>query len=155
MSYSREDASDYMLATFKAAWDDGSTGWTSVIAVEPEIVWDNVDPETDTDEASAPWLRVFIRHYPDGSSQRTMGSTGNRVFTRTGQLVVDVFVPIGEGLLIARRLAKIAADAFEGKTAAGASAIWFRSVSVVERGVDRERWFMVQVLAEFEYDEVK
>jgi len=154
MSYTEEQAIDHMLGTFKTAWDDGSSGWVSVLAAEPEIVWDNVDTQ-NADQRSAPWLRVFTRHF-EGPGQRTFGGTNNRVFTRTGQLIVDVFVPIGEGLLIGRRLAKIARDAFEGKSANGAgSAIWFRNVSVVERGVDRERWFLVQVLAEFEYDEVK
>lgn len=127
-----------ILTKFKAAWD--TTGFD---ALYPNLAG---DPPTDP----APWARVSISHSP--GSQTLGDDTTGRRYERYGLLLVQVFVPTGEGLPRALNLAKIITDAFEGATTP--SGVWFRNVRVNEVGPDGS-WYQVNVIAEFTYDEIK
>jgi hypothetical protein len=61
---------------------------------------------------------------------------------------------LGTGVTLAKRLGKIAVNAFEGKVAGPADDIWFRNVRMNEAGPP-DKWFQVNVVAEFLYDTIK
>lgn len=146
-----EEARDHILDVFKAAWDAGAASVNA--GHTPTVEYQNVAPaQAPLGVGNEAWARIMVRHL-DGE-QRTIGATDGRVFSRHGLVTVQVFVPAGkQGLVLADRLGKVAADAFEGKeTAVGA--VWFRNVAYREVGVDGA-WFQVNVTAEFEYHVVK
>jgi cyanophycinase-like exopeptidase len=146
-----EEARDYILDKFKVAWDANSPAVNggAVPAVEYQNVQPSKAPLADGNKA---WARITVKH--SSSEQRSMGTPGNRVFTRRGVVTVQVFVPAGkQGLVLADRLGKVAADAFEGEETSTGN-VWFRNVAYREIGVDNG-WFQVNALAEFEYDAVK
>lgn len=97
------------------------------------------------------WARVSIRHNR-GEQETLAGPIGNRMFFRDGLITVEVYTPQGDGLSKADELAKICADAFEGKSTP--NGVWFRRVRIREIGPD-QAWYQVNVIAEFTYSEVK
>lgn len=141
MSATFTEANDDILTLFKAAWDP--TTW--------EVVYENIGTPGSPPDTPSPWARPTVRHNP-GEPASLGDATGQKRYNRTGLLTVGVFVPIGEGLSRAYDLAKIVADAYEGK--ASPRRVWFRNVRVLEVGPDGE-WFQVNVLIDFTYVEVK
>jgi hypothetical protein len=69
-------------------------------------------------------------------------------------VTVQVFVRRGDGVTLARRLGKIAVNAFEGKTAGPEEQVCFRDVRMTEVG-PTDKWFQLNVVAEFRYDTLK
>lgn len=139
MTATFEQARDDIFSAFKAAW--GVTTFP--------VVWP--DKPAEKPSGRTPWARVTIRHA--GGFQATLSNiNGQRRWRRNGVVIVQVFTPSGEGLSRAYDLAKIACDAFEGvSTPRG---VWFRNARINEVGPDGD-WQQVNVLADFEYDEVK
>lgn len=135
-------AEETMCQALADAWQDRTV-----------VLWPNVDPpegQPHPREGQDPWADFHIKH--DGSDQHTFGEEGGRTFTRTGGLILQVFVPAGQrGLAEATALAMAAANAFEGKTIDGV-----RFYRVGTRTVGRDgAWFQVNVSADFEFDERK
>jgi len=137
MSLTREQARDEMLALFKTAW--GSTY---------NVLWDDVAGAKPA--ADEPYARATVIHGAAG--QRTMGGAGARRFSRSGSVIVQVFVPRGRGLALADQLSKVAVDAFEAQRTPGD--VWFRNVRANEIG-GQTTWFQTNVIADFTYDEIK
>lgn len=146
-----EEARDYILDKFKAAWDANAPAVNG--GVVPVVEYQNVQPaKSALADGNKAWTRVTVKHA--SGEQRSLGAVGNRIFTRHGVVTVQVFVPAGkQGLVLADRLGKVAADAFEGEETSAGN-VWFRNVAYREVGVDNG-WFQVNALAEFEYDAVK
>ena len=142
MTATFEQAYDEVLTTFKTAWD---------VPGHP-VDYPNVTPTLTVPPAgdSSPWARVTITGLPPSARSLTGLSTAR--YTRNGLLIVQIFVPLGEGLAEAYNLSKIVADAFEGVHTP--RQVWFRNVRVQEIGPDGE-WFQTNVLVDFTYDEVK
>lgn len=112
------------------------------------IVWDDM-PAPEQAKAT-PWVRAKASHASGG--QLTFGEAGSRRFGREGTVMVQVFAPAtGFGVTTAGRLAKIALDAFEGKSA---GEVWFRNARLRDLPAEGP-WARVNVLADFAYDEVK
>ena len=80
------------------------------------------------------------------------GSAGNRIYTSTGIVSVSLFTPIGKGIEEADRLCVLFRNALEGQSTSGG--VWFRNVRTIEVGLD-ESWWRTDVIAEFEYDEIR
>ncbi len=142
-------ARDEILGLFKAAWDAGTPPINGGEVVE--VRWPGVDAG-DPPPADKAWARIMVRH--GTSRQSTFGPTGGRRFTRPGLITVQVFAPNsgGNGLSFAEKLGIIARDAFEGRGTA--SGIWFRNARIQEIGPDGA-WYQMNVLVEFEYDEMR
>ncbi len=138
MSLTHQQAVDEMSTMFKDVWD--GTGW--------QVDWDDVRSQRDT--ADQPWAMFVIRHAPAG--QTTLGGVGKRTFNRLGIIITSIFTPIGNGLSTSYALAKIAADAYEGKHSP--NGVWFRNVAIQEIGRDGE-FFQLNVTIAFDYDEIK
>lgn len=132
------EATDAILGIFKTAWDT-----TGEVAIYENRKKDK--PPTDD-----PYCRVFIRH--TAGNQGTLSSaTGSVLYNREGQVIMQVFVPIGKGLQKAYELCRVLSDAYEGSSSGG---VWFRNVQLREVG-NEGNWFQTTVTAEFQYDELK
>lgn len=144
MSLTRVQAIDEMLAIFKAVWD--TTSYAN------RVKYDNVSHSTlPNPTEQTPWVRVSVRH--GSSEQATLsGPVGTRRFRREGILTAQLFIPIGVGLSAGVDYAKIIQDAFEGVTSVGG--VIFRGVRTNEIGESGD-FFQINILTDFEYDEVK
>mgnify|MGYP000046911348 CR=1 FL=1 len=134
-----EQAHDEILGMFKTAWD--TTGY--------KASYTNVTPDFPDDPE--PWARPKVKHHAGGSGSLT-GASGSRRYERPGLLIVQIFVPKGEGLSEAYSLGKVIADAYEGQSSA--SGAWFRNIRPDEVGEDGD-FEQLNMLIDFTYDEVK
>jgi hypothetical protein len=146
-----ESATDQILAQFRAAWIAGAGAANSNYgSVVPAVEWPNVavdgPPLTD---GNVPWARINLQHGRRG--QRAMGGSAGNLYTATGIVTVQIFVPSGkQGLVNPQRLGKVALDAFEGKRTAD---VLFRNAEYREVGA-KGPWFQANVMADFTYDAV-
>jgi len=161
ISYTIEEAERYMLDTFQATWKDETHGWRSVegLTREPYILWENhaderkVNPKGElTDEQ--PWIRVYMQ--PDNSDQAAIsGADGSLRYEEEGTLVFDIYIPVNDGLKFGNRLSRVCQRAFKGKRGHGEGCgITFPRVRPLRKGVENGRWYVVSVLADYQYDEV-
>lgn len=98
-----------------------------------------------------PWLRLQM-HHTTGFQATLANGTGVRRFRRTGVYMIQVFSPLGSSLLDPQNHSKIVNDALEG--VATPHDVLIRNVRITEVGSDGH-WFQTNVIADFEYDEVK
>ena len=160
------EANDEILTVFRDAWQPRAA------------VYENVDGSKPTDVTST-WARAIVRHFtgnqdsligglvrgnPPTVTTVALGVTAKQVdpinpkeknvrrYRHGGLFTAQIFVPIGKGLMEGYELAKLVSDAFEGTDTP--SDVWFRNVRLREIGPDGE-WFQINVLADFEYTEVK
>lgn len=143
MSATYEEAIDQMSALFKDAWNPSyPVDW-------PNIKFDRPAPSNDT--SSTFWARFRIMHAAGGQGS-LQNSVGARMYDRTGNIIIQVFGPIGVGTKPIVSLAKVAAGAYEGTTTLGG--IWFKRQRVQEMGPE-DAWYRVDAKVDFEYVEVK
>lgn len=142
-------ARDDIQALFWAAWSSAAPAQNS--GAVPDVRWQWLDSPAASPDLTKPWARVTIRHNDGGQS--TFGPAGQRRFTKTGEVFVQVFAPINKaGATQLENLATIAQDAFEGKTTT--NGVLFRKV-VAREGETYQGWNQVTVVASFTYDDVK
>jgi hypothetical protein len=144
MTVTRTEARDEILAQFKTVWDAGPES-TGVLVRYP-------DAPNDPPSTQVSWARVTVQHNPTGGQATLSGAQGKRRYRRFGLVTVQIFTIFGQGLVLADRLSETAQVAFEGVSTPGG--VIFRSVNAVEIGRSKE-WFQTNVVAQFEYDEVK
>lgn len=145
-------ARDSIQQTFYVPWAALSPA-AAGLATPVRVEWDGVDDGTQRDPQQ-PYAAVFIRHL--NSDQTTLaGADGTRRFTRKGVVTVQVFAPLANrgGLSLAENLATIARDAYEGVDTA--DGIWYQKVTTKEMGSDGRGFYQLNVIANFQYDEVK
>lgn len=151
--YTYEQAYEGIYQTFYQHWNDVTVGWQSVtgLAEEPLIIWENVQKQ-QTPPVNKPWMRVQVRHLT--GEQDSFGLDGEGSFEATGFVTIQLFVPQdGNGLISGARIAKVISRAFRGKTGVDEyCGIVFRNARINEVGPD-DRWFQINVLADFAYDE--
>lgn len=97
------------------------------------------------------WIRVDVQHVT-GRQVNIGGTIGNRRYRYTGMVTIQIFTEFGKGQVDSDALAQLMKTTFRGKNT-GADAITFRSVRIVEAG-QSGNWLQVNVIAEFDYDEV-
>jgi hypothetical protein len=125
----------------------------NITALGIHIEWqgkaNNVAPPQDGE-----WLRVSVRHDPNGSRQASLScEQGKRRWRREGVLSVQCFAPQeAGGLKRAMELACAFRDAIQASKGT-ASGVWFREPNAREIGPDKN-WFNANASARFTYDEV-
>jgi len=132
-------AADQILSLFKTAWD--VTGH--------EAFYESVRGQREDDQTS--FAVVLLRHV-SGFQATLSSSSGSRIFRREGVLTVRIYFAEGSGLQEGYSLAKVVADAYEGQRTQ--SGVWFKNVRVSEGGRDGA-FIIINVLIDFEYDEIK
>jgi hypothetical protein len=138
MSLTFEQANDEILKMINDAWS--ITGY--------KIFFESVQDERETD--TLPFCKLWVRHA--FSNQRTLGGQGARLFERRGFVRIEVYSRITNGLQESYQLAKVASDAYEGRSSD--NGVWFRRVRISEMGKDGI-FNRVDVIVDFEYHEMK
>ncbi|HNQ99661.1 MAG TPA: phage tail terminator-like protein [Trueperaceae bacterium] len=147
MTATPEQAENEILDAFKARWDADGPDAAGLLTA-PRVEYDNVVKLAPPASGSECWVRATVQH--NGEGGHTLGEPGTRLWTSTGIVMIQVFVPQDEGKVRALRLCKVARDAFQG--AATPSGVWFRNVRIVHVGRS-DPWYQMNVVAEFQYDE--
>ena len=140
MTATFKEAEDLILAVIKTAWD--TTGHP--------MLWEGVGSDA-IPTTKAPWARTTLRH-ATGRQATLSDESSNKRFERTGFVTIQIFTPIGKGKGTGLTLAKVLADAMEGKDAS--VGIWFQNVRINEIGIDGD-WFQINFISDFIYDEIK
>jgi len=97
------------------------------------------------------WARITIQHF-DGSQGSLANVVGKRRWMRGGNITVQVFAPLKSSEVSAYDLAEIVCGAYEGKrTPSGA---WFRNVRINEVNPSNDNWKQLNVIIDFEYDQI-
>lgn len=96
-----------------------------------------------------PWARVTIQHV-NGNQKSLANFEGSRRFTNSGILTIQVFTPIGDGLVSEYRVGQFIRNAYRK---AQHSNLWFRNVRLSEQPSDGA-FAQINVLADFSYDDV-
>lgn len=138
MSLTFEQANDDIQKMITSAWS--TTGYP--------MFYESVQGERD--EQTEPFIRIWVRHTFGG--QRTLGGQGSRIFERRGFVRIEVYSRITNGLQESYQLAKVASDAYEGRSSD--NGVWFRRVRISEMGKDGI-FNRTDVIVDFEYHEMK
>jgi len=136
-------AQDEGLKAFRDAWELGAP------SQGVPLLYDDVASAPPT---SGPWARVSFRNVA-GRQATLSGETGRRMFQHTGVASVQIFTPTGDGRVLADQLAQIAKNSFEGTTTAPGD-VRFRNARILHVGQEGS-WYQTNVLADFEYEEVR
>lgn len=129
-------ARDAMFGIFRAAW--GNAGPVAYPLL----------PFT-TPSARQAYAKLTLRH-SNGRQGSLGGELGQRRFDRSGILRIQIFAPVGDGMVSAYQLAQIIANAFEDAKLA----VWFRNTRILEMGASGASE-QVDVLTDFFYEEVR
>lgn len=131
-----DQARDAMLAIFKAYWD----------AVLPAVVAVYGDVPAPTTPSA--WARVVVRHATGGQSSLT-GGLGTTKYESRGTLWIQVFAPVGDGMVRAYALAEGVVNAYRNAKID----VWFRNVRMNEVGTSGA-FEQINVLVDFEYETI-
>lgn len=135
-----------------AVMDRINTAWLASATTQSlPIVWDDVDgskPGYDTDGKAVAWARVTMRH--QAGSQETMANVGQRRYAATGLVTVQIFTPIGDGLVLSDAICAVVKSMFRARPRP--QPVWFRDITPTEIGPDGP-WQNVNVSAVFQYQE--
>ena len=140
-------ARDDIMGAVQTQWDAGSTAGELLLYEDRA----GARPSANVAGAVQLWGFVQVRHI---SSERVTlaGTAGSRRFRRDGLLTLQLFIPQGDGLVLMDAIGQEFLNALEGKTTT--NGVSLRNVRVVEVGEDGP-WFQANVLANYDYDEVK
>lgn len=97
-----------------------------------------------------PSAKVVLFHNSGG--QEAIGHTSAKLWSRKGQIVIQISTPVGEGATENYRLAKLVGDVFEKPNAF--RGVWFRETRINEVP-DDSGWYKINVISNFEYSERK
>lgn len=146
-----DQARDEINTLFLTAWNANAG---AVVGYVPEIRWQGVQYR-DLPDGSKFWVRVSKQTvFEEQTTLSTCeGKPGQKRYTASGLVFVQVFCPKSntQAFTLGQTLAKIARNAFRGKTTPGK--IWFRNVRINELDPE-ELYERFNVVTEFEYDEL-
>lgn len=145
------EATDQINKLFNDAWQVGTS---SIVGYIPEIRWEGKEKDPKPD-ASKFWVRHSVQSVDENQSSLSVceGVSGNKKYTSTGLVFIQVFCPksIINANAVGKKLAAVGKKAYRGKTTQGK--IWFRNVRVVS--IPEEfAYYRFNVIAEYEYDEI-
>jgi hypothetical protein len=138
-------ARDELYGLVTTAW--GDLGPIDYEDVPRSQVDEPIPPATPT-----PWLRIQMRH-TFGGVATLANHQGVKRHRRTGTFIVQVFVPLGGSLLDTEESAIVVVHALEDADITDPHVL-LRNVRMNEIGSEGH-WFQTNVLADFEYDEVR
>lgn len=148
------DAREALYAHFVANWNQLVIGLLAAWGLQ--ILADSGNPpvpfalgDETMDPPNGPWVRLTVRH--GTSFQETLGTPGNRKFTRSGRVFVQGFMVPGGDERELDLVMESARDLFEGRTVQPHD-IRFNAVEVSELGViEGGRWQAALAEAPFDY----
>lgn len=154
MTATVSEARDAMYTQFRTVWL--ADGATAAVPIQfPDVAKGVFPPKgQDTDKNPLPWIRAVILHNPGAGGQANLANAGGqRRYERFGTITVSLFTPLGDGLKRADDYIRVAKSAFEGIRLTPTGVI-FTNVRFTEVGPDGS-YFMINVIADFDYSEVR
>lgn len=147
MRLSATTARDEIQAMFWAAWN--TVAVSTIVGYVPSVTFPNVP--ADEPDPEKYWVRYNLAH--DSGKQATLGAPGNRRFSKSGLVTVQLFAPLtlGDGLGKSLALAQIVQGAYEGQHSD--SGVWFQDAVIKEIGTS-DSWYQTNVQARFRYEEL-
>lgn len=146
-----DQARNEINSLFLTAWNLYSA---TIVSYVPEIRWQGVQYR-DLPDGSKFWVRVSKQTVFEEQTTLSAceGAPGQKRYTASGLVFVQIFCPKSntQAFELGQELAKIARNAFRGKTTPGK--IWFRNVRINELNPE-ELYERFNVVTEFEYDEL-
>ena len=140
------EAQDETFAMLQAAWDAASP-----LTDDVPLLYENTNEERpDATGAVSPWAYAQWQRATSRESSLA-GVDGQKRFTTTGLVSVQLFAPIGDGGALLRSLGRVFQTAFRGKRTEGG--VVFSRVRVKDVGASGPWWYNL-ALAEFQFDEV-
>lgn len=134
-------ARDAILGRFKTVW--------SAQASPPTVIYDGV--KATPPQNGSPYARVMVKHLDGRLATLRAPENGGR-FRASGQVWVDIYTPMGDGLTANDAYVKVTQSAFEGHATAP-DGVLFRNVRVRELGGSGDL-YRTLVIADFEYDRI-
>lgn len=146
MSADYLQARSQMNKLFFDAWKSGSS---EIVGYVPNVEWQGLYPISKPENDKF-WCRVSIQTIDE--SQTTLQNNCRR-YTALGLFFVQIFGPVckPDSFKKTAMLAKLAKNAFQGKTTSGG--LWFRNARINELEPE-EVWQRINVIVGFQYDEV-
>lgn len=132
------EARDCILVEFKAFWEADIL--SSSIPLFYQDVRNNI-PDVDT------WAEVIVNYTSGGT-----WAVGREFKRRSGQVLVRIHTPIGQGLSLGYELGIIALNALKGENLK--SQIWFRNGSISEEGKQDSR-MVIEVSVDFVHSQLR
>lgn len=145
------EAVDDIMGLVYTAWE---ANVVTPLGFQSLIFDDNPgDRPTDTSGGDVVgWGNALIRHVTGGQAALSGDGTARSLWRREGVVTVEVYAPQARGRVELDQAVQAVLDAFEGiHTENG---VWFRNVRVAEQG-QSGIWYKANVLADFEYDQLK
>lgn len=133
-----DEARDEMFSVLKAAWDTTTVPSNMAYPDKP------FSPPSDS-----AWARASIRT-ATGRQSNLAGAMGVKRYTQTGTLWVQVFAPVGDGMVKAYALAQTVVNAY--RTARGT--VWYRNPRMQEVGASGA-FEQVNCMIDFSYDDMR
>lgn len=145
------EAVDNMNARFLAAWNAETA---AIVGYVPEIRWDGNEKK-----APPPGGLYFVIHsvqnVKDGQStlSNNVSRPGVKRFTSIGLVIMQLYMPknVQDPKPNGRALAMIAKNAY--RSGDNSSGIWFKNVRINDLP-SFEDWYRLNVIAEYQYDEL-
>ncbi|MBA3755378.1 MAG: hypothetical protein H0X02_03760 [Nitrosomonas sp.] len=135
-----QEAVNTIFGAFNTAWETNPSFL---------VVWPNKTPEIEVLKQKNPW--AFVKIVTGKGRQMSLaGADGKKIWERKGQFGCEIYTPSGEGTVRAYVLARLVESAFIGKTI---EKVRFRAIQIKEGGV-HGNWFLINVIVDFEYDEL-
>lgn len=114
------------------------------------IVWPDIPAKPPSTES--PYIRITINHV-NGFQSSLADETGKRIWSRGGNLVIQIYVPIGQSLKEGAQTEYDTAQLIiSGIQAFRHPALWFRNTRLREIGIFGA-FNQINVLTEFNYDD--
>lgn len=120
------------------------TEWSTTTQVANQNF--NFDPPS-----TAKWIRFTILNA--AGAMASFGASGERLYRRTGSLIVQIFTPIRDGLSSSDDLVQKVLNIFDGKQLSPSN-VWFRNTTIQDVGPSNA-FYQQNVSFEFIYHEVK
>lgn len=154
MSATYPQAIDEIFALFKAAWDANAASIVGS-AVPPTIIWKGVEPK-DGPPINEFFARIATQQVgePQSTFKSGVAEDSSRRYTANGLVIVQLFLPMSDSQAMRKGLllGQMVKEAFRGKSTA--SCVWFRNARINDAIPPEENLYRLNVIAEYEYDEV-
>lgn len=165
MTLSYEQALDEIFGLFNQALQSNATDIIGSVPLVyyPGIVLTNLDGSIRKPKSDEYWLRAVIQEIESPQTSLSAYIATNSLganlpasrFTSSGILGFQLFGPMekGDSIIKLRKLGQVIRKAYRGKKTVGGAI--FRNIRIVEIEVENsELWNRLNVVAEYEYDEV-
>lgn len=143
-----EEAIDLMYATFKTAWDAGTT---AIVGYIPEVQYEGVRSDKHEPQGKA-WARLSVRNAVEGQATLGTPQIGKHEYETVGTLTIQLFFPKADNtaMVTGRRLAQLVRNAY--RSISSGDEVWYRDATIREQPPGN-RWYQINVTVTYTFME--